>query len=593
MDCPQAASQANANTSPQTDLLQPTAIGRLGTLSPTQQTLLARQLSQQFQQWKQARSALESNWRACWDAYLCDLKPLSTVSEESTADRSRVVRPLLYEAVETIQANLLNTLFPAGGRFFSVVGQTEADHDKARLIEEFMRQQLDTMQFEERYALFLKQAIITGNSVAALPWKRMQRQQTVHYPVEVLGILAGTRPVVETLTLYDGPAFEVVDIFDFVIDPAATRFEEATVIRRLSKTLSDLKQAGVYHNLQQLEQQHPTGSDSRTSCSPPWKPLKQTVMESEALRPPDVTIYEAWGDFLVEGTVYANHVCVASDSGVLLRFEPNPYDCGQKPFVFTSFIPLPNEVYGLGAIEKTLGLQHAVNTLTNQKLDVINISINNPFTYLINDDVFDPETVVTRPGALIPVKSHDTLRPIQYLNNFTVAFQEIADLKAEVQEATGAFKYFTGAAENTSLQGRTATEVQALVQGGNQKYSSLLAHLEHESLEPFLNMAFAHMQQFVQEDRMVRFVNGQGQWCFESLPQALLRASRCQFRISGARAGFLKQQELEGIVTFLKLLREAPAQLLQQIDVMELYRRIYRRLGFKDEDIIFHASTRQ
>src|SRR5262249_17304428 len=150
-----------------------------------------------------------------------------------------------------------------------------------------------------------------------------------------------------------------------------------------------------------------------------------------------------------------------------------------------------------------------------------------------NDDVFDPETMVTRPGALIPVKSHDTLRPITYLQNYAAAYNEIADLKAELQEATGALKYSTGS-DNAAHQ-PTATEVSALVAGGSQKLSSFLAHLEHSSLVPFLRIVFECARQFVSEPECLRMIGPDGVVEYREILPQLLKLSDCHFRIDGSR----------------------------------------------------------
>ena len=200
---------------------------------------------------------------------------------------------------------------------------------------------------------------------------------------------------------------------------------------------------------------------------------------------------------------------------------------------------------------------------------------------MINDEIFDPETIVSKPGALIPVKSHDTLRPVQYLNNYTVAFQEIADLKAEIQEATGALKYFSGSADTlSSLNSRTATEVSALVQGGRQKFNSLLSHLEHTSLEPYLNMAFSFCKQFLKKYKATYLNN-------ENFPM-LLKTSDCSFKVSGSRELSLRNQEIEAIAGFIRLIQGVP-ELSNQVNLLSLVKRLYRHLGFSDEEEVFLA----
>jgi hypothetical protein len=361
----------------------------------------------------------------------------------------------------------------------------------------------------------------------------------VQQPITLLGATLGYRTEWQNVLTYNGPSFDVVDLFDVLIDPSVAKFEDATLIRCLEKPLHQLKQNPAYSNLENLTPKTPLPDAHKTA-------RKQAVgLQSNLNHGPSDTIelLEVWGDVWIDGTVYPNMVAVVANGERLIRFEENPYDHGQKPFVFTSLIPIPNELYGIGAIEKCLGLQHAINTLTNQKLDVINLSINNPFTYLINDDVFDPNTLVTRPGALIPVKSHDTLRPIQYLNNFTVAFTEIADLKAEVQEATGALKYFTGSDGGSG--GRTATEVSALVNGGAQKFNHFIAHLENTSLEPFLEQVLENAKQFLQQPETLRVSRDDGSLKFLDILPDVLRQAQCSFRIDGSASVAAEGKELD------------------------------------------------
>lgn len=550
---------------------------------------LAQSVASDFRQWKQARAQLETKWRECWEAYLCDVRGLYTEPDAAHADLSRIARPVLYEAVEAIHSNLLNAMFPANERFFSVVGKTEADHRNALVIEEFLGSKMEALGFFEKYGMFLKQAIITGNTVAAVPWRRKTRKRRTQQPVTLFGVTVGYSQVEREELYYNGPEFEVIDIFDLCIDPDQPDFEKAKVIRKVERSLRELQANPAYANLQDVR---PGGGsvsvdDSHKQSRRRSFGIEDHVAGQSSHRQDAVTLLEAWGDFQVGDTVYENYVCVVANESTVIRFEPNPYDCGMKPFIFTSFIPVPNEVYGIGAIEKSLGLQHAINTLTNQKLDVINISINNPFTYLINDDVFDPETMITRPGALIPVKSHETLKPIQYLNNFTVAFEEIADLKAEAQEATGAFKYFTGS--DTDRFKRTATEVNALVSGGSQKFSSFLGHLEHTSLEPFLRIVFEHARQFVREPECLQVTGPDGSLAFRQLLPDLLKATECRFKINGSKGLVIRNDEITAISAFLELAQQDP-ELRRNINLVALYKKLYRRLGFKDEADIFQPQ---
>ncbi|MEM0951491.1 MAG: portal protein [Cyanobacteria bacterium P01_H01_bin.74] len=568
------------------------------------EAVLVDSICHNFSEWKKARTGLEAQWQACWEAYLCELNPLfiqdsTSFSREHEHDRSRVARPVLYEAVEAIHSHLLNGLFPASEKFFTVMGQTEGDMQNSQLIESFLQQKLEDANFIEQYALFLKQAIVTGNSVAALPWHTQKQRRPVEVPIKAFGVTINYETQWQDCIQYDGPKFDVLDIFDVVMDPETTDFTQAKLIRKVSRTLSELKENPAYTNLDKITFDCPESHiplDNAPIRNPVYrhhglraKPVdhKAThpLQKKDTTREPQVTVLEAWGDFWVNDTLYANHLCVIAGK-TLIRFEPNPYHHQLKPFVFTNFIAIPNALYGIGAIEKSLGLQHAINTLTNQKLDVINLSINNPFTYLTNDDDFDPANMVTRPGALIPVKSHETLKPIRFLNNFTVAFQEIETLKAEIQEATGALTFFTG---GESDRKRTATEVSALVRGGTQKFSSILSHLEKTSLLPALQLIYRQAKQFVSHPQPIRCTCDNGNPKFETLTPAMIRQSGCQFKIDGSKGLLLKEQELTAISNFIALVEKSP-DIKASINLHALYKKIYRRLGFADEAEIFSGN---
>ncbi len=342
--------------------------GLLESLTGETQGALAKSVSNDYKRWKQSRARLENRWKECWEAYLCDVKGLYTEAEEPRSDRSRIARPVLYEAVEAIHANLLNALFPVNERFFTVLGKTETDQRNASLIEEFLRNKLEDAGFVEKYALFLKQAIITGNTVAAAPWRKSRQQRTVNKPVRLFGMTVGYQKVSRETVTYNGPDFEVLDMFDFLIDPDATDFEQAKLIRRVDRSLLSLKGNPVYHNLDRVKPNETNAWDASESNKNSRRKafgLDETPQENNESMDTKVTLLEAWGDFIIGDTVYENHVCVIANQDTVIRFEPNPYEHGMKPFVFTSFIPVPNEVYGIGAIEKSLGLQHANEAYTH------------------------------------------------------------------------------------------------------------------------------------------------------------------------------------------------------------------------------------
>lgn len=564
----------------------------LNTLSPAEQTSFASGIQELFTSWKQQRQGLEKTWECCWQAYLAntaedaDTTPLLNKTYYTPTEQSKVAglnRPLVFQSVEALHANIMATLFPPNGKFFTVVGKTETDHQLAKpMLEDIMQNKLETAGFQEAFSLYLKQLLICGTSILSVPWKKETQLTETWQPIKKLGMTVGYEPLTTETVVYDAPEFEVLNMKHVYLDPQAKNPQRATLIHQLEKTLAELEQQGWYSNLstvqEQLRQLREQLQNSYTATTP--------------LQAEKITLLECWGDFQFDGTVYHNHVAtVISETNTLIRLEPIGYRNGEKPFIVGTLTPIPHQLYGLGAVERSLGLQNAINLLTNQKLDALNLSIHPPFTYLIQDDLFDPTHLSTKPGALIPVKDHNTLRPLPMPNsNLPLAYEEIQDLKQEILETTGSLRLMTNTNQATIGGNPTATEINAYLQSGERKYSQLLSHLEQTSVEPLLNKVFAHLQQFWQEPETLRFIQPDGSVLFKPVQPKHIKRLQVFFKMMGSRGFLQTQQELNNMLFFIKILQSLP-QVGRVINFVELAKTIYNKIGLKDSNAVFIEPT--
>ncbi len=523
------------------------------------------------------RQEKERIWKSCWKAYRCELENPT----EKDADRNEVARPIIFQAVENLHTTIMSQLFPKSGRFFHVFGQRQHDHHDAELLETVLHQKLATQGFQSAFGLFLKQLLITGNSVMMMPWHYEERLQKRQVPIKRLGLTVGFTTESQKVMSEQGPRFEVLNIRDVYIDDTLKTWQDGILIRRIEKRLSQVLQEERYHN-----------KESLLTSFKQW--LKNQGHRKEMPVPQQsVTLLEVWGDLWVEETLYPNHVAVlVQETGTLLRFEAHGLEAGQAPFVFASLIPVPHEGYGVGAVEKSLGLQHAINALTNQKLDILNLCINAPFTYLLSDDVFDPLSMVYRPGALIPVKNHDTLRPLPMVaQNINVAFQEIEDLKVEILETTGSLRLMTGALEGSLSTPKTATEVNVLTANAHRKYDGMLMQLEQACLEPMLQLVYELAKQFWVYPEELRLVDeNTASVSYQSLSPDVLQRSCCDIRVLGSRGQLKKEEEFEGLLFFLKTMKEVP-EMMQRLNLDAIVKRMIRYLGFRDEELLTSPQT--
>src|SRR5262249_25542855 len=116
-----------------------------------------------------------------------------------------------------------------------------------------------------------------------------------------------------------------------------------------------------------------------------------------------------------------------------------------------------------------------------------------------------------------------------------------------------------------------------------------LSHLEHTSLEPFLNLVFEYARQFISQPEPLRVSQSSGPKYQAMLPE-ILKSAKCCFRIDGSSGQVFKEQELQALMMFLRA-AESSSAIRGQVDLLTLYRKIYRRLGFMDEAEIFRSMS--
>ena len=546
-------------------------------LNPDDEKAFVESVLNELNTRREVRQDKESTWKACWKAYHSEMTVTPTKQQ---ADRNQVARPIIFQAVENLHNTIMSQLFPKSGRFFHVFGQGQADQEDASRLETLLHHKLATQDFQSAFGIFLKQLLVTGNSVMMMPWHYEHGKRLRQVPIKRLGLTVGYAPQEQDVLLEQGPRFDVLNIQDVYIDETVKDWREGTLIRRISKRLSQVLQEPRYIHTEAIA----VALKDLTKNDPKLNKLPSAEQP--------LTLIELWGDVWINGRSYENHVAVVvEETGTLIRFEPHGLQSGQAPFVFARLIPVPHEGYGIGAVEKSLGLQHAINALTNQKLDILNLCINSPFTYLLNDDVFDPLSMDYRPGALIAVKNHDTLRPLPLVaQNITVAFQEIEDLKIEVMETSGSLRLMTGVLEGSSSTPRTATEVNTISENAHRKYDGMLMQLEQDCLEPMLQLVYELSKQFWIYPEELRFVENQGSTArYEAISPEVFQRSCCDIRVLGSRGQLKEEQELESILFFLKTMQSWP-ELLPRLNMDAIVKRIIRNLGFRDEELLRPAD---
>ena len=361
-------------------------------------------------------------YKKCDDGYNAVLKP-SEIEWQSDLHP-----PYALQIIDVIESNIVDDepdvrVLPAQPQYA----------DGAELLSHILKQQRYKDNFSEKYALFVKQALIRGISVAKIPWlEEWRRVPTPGYKPDPLGM----RKPFETVPYRQQPGFVNVDVNHFLWDCNATNLDDAEyVFFRTYESKRSLEAAGVYENLDQIEEQ--------TNMS----------LEDQKERRGRVEVVEWWwrdGD-MMRLTVIANRQ-------VIIRDCASPFWHGQFPFVVANIMPTPFNFRGKSIVEIINDLQIALWELQNQRIDNSKFMAN---AAMFVDPNTEQQDLRLYPGAVIPLRPDQVQAWVPNISILQPSVQAEEMLKGDLQNITGAVGYLSGAS-NTQIDQTTATGISVI-----------------------------------------------------------------------------------------------------------------------------------
>lgn len=555
-----------------------------------------------LQHFQTARNEREDIWLECWAMYFGNQYSMDeirqrvyqTVGDVSNNWRHRVSTGKAFENVETIMSHMMAAFFP-NRDWFEAVPVSPGYMELAELIKKYTHKKLHESNFITHWQSFLRQLLITGSSVIALPWRRETIKWKKKVPIEqIITNQDGTfnhgeklrfRTVEEDKIIQNCPDFETLDMFDCYFDPKAISVRDSDFIRRVVKTkaeMIDLFDAGYYTGLSKYEivaAKPFYGSDYTSAERQVLKHFEGIEVEGGYSWADHVELWEYWGDITINGTTYRD-VCATICNSTMVRFENNPFWCG-KPFVFGTYIPINRSVNSLGVIEPTLGLLHEMDILTNQRLDNLELSVNSMWEH-VDDGTLAQEDIYSEPGRVFSVTQQGTISPIQMPNQFVITYDEQTVLEQRIDKNTGTG---AGISANASRNAErvTATEIRAVREAGGSRLSIIHKHIEETALIPCLNKVFRLFQQFVEGEEIIR-VSGKnpGDYDFFAVGVEDLQND---FLLTPVGADHVadKEFEISQRLQFLQIVSQQP-EMSQHINYYNFMLDLARRMGLDDID---------
>lgn len=380
-----------------------------------------------------------------WSAYKGELKPNQNAAQWT----SKLHPPFVNSIVETTLSGLLDGKFAYKVRplpRFWEPGEYERYAEGAKAHEILHAHQLRADRFDEKQRPFALQEAIAGLTVMKTSWKRerVERPELVVDPTGLISEQMGT------VTVYDGPCSEVVDVRDFFWHEAAVDIQRSSVVaHRVYMTFEELKageKAGRFQNVDELkESKDPSGeSNERTQMKDNRKRSKDMIEVLEIWwREPDGIKVVVLGNRRVE----------------LKPARNNPFWHGEYPFVTCSTRPDLFTLLGMSQVERIAHLQEAYWDLENQTRDNLRL-INNAIFAVNTTMVADPAANEFAPGELWPVQgpveeAYKSFSPDPMSTQ--ISLPHLERISSTMQNLAGGVP-FTSTSEARNVGANTATE---------------------------------------------------------------------------------------------------------------------------------------
>jgi hypothetical protein len=255
------------------------------------------------------------------------------------------------------------------------------------------RPQIDKMGMNVILPEAVKEMCIYGTTILKVFWLKKEgnifQKEMVDENMPEIGTVTTDKEGI----IYNGPKCEVVDLYDFFIDPRATTIDEAEwVIHRTVRSyeyIMGMAKEGKYKNTQLLKDSSSFASndDQKSERRSAIGLSLPDTMKNQNL----VELLECWWD---------DRIVTIANRSIVIREDKNPYKHGKKPFVACVDQKVPHEFYGTGELEPIETLQYELNDRRNQRMDNVTLVLNRMWK-VVNGMGVDEDELVSGAGGVV------------------------------------------------------------------------------------------------------------------------------------------------------------------------------------------------
>lgn len=467
---------------------------------------------------------------------------------DNVTPRSNTFVPYPLSNVEQIVARVSEAYF-SFMPWFECKPRGQNDEGAAEAMQKVLEYKLHTANLMQKIEELIRNLCIYGHAGIKIDWdwdydtamapNPQYAMQTVQDPTtgqyiqqpvldqNGVPIIVAVRPQ-PTRVAHMRPRFTPIDVYDLLVDP-----DGGMSAHMADKTLGQLRR-------EQESSVAAAGQDPTGATQPLYFPDAFAQLDSRirAMEPDDpesviVRVAEFWNE--IDGTVtiqtfgkdteaiswkdlrasfrQASYTAwrrkLYGGEPILLYHGANPFAHKHSPILHTSFIKLPGEVFGLGAIEIISDLTESLNRFVNMVADNWNLGVNRRYAYDVNADIdHSALNMFNTPGGKVGVSGNpnEVIAPLPF---FTPQKQDYAilDLYKGMIEMTSGVSDFYGKGIGQPTNNRTATGISSVINETNFRFKLFIRNLELDVIQPLLQMSASLIQQYMTDQEEVRITD--------------------------------------------------------------------------------------
>ena len=479
-------------------------------------------------------------WRGIW----------ANEDKGRNSERSKLISPALQSAVESIVAEQEEAIF-GRKQWFDLVDNYEdrlAGQDKdLQELRMFLMDRFEQADVPSAISEMFLNAAIYGTGIGKIITETTNNKeieenvdQNVLQQVAQL-VQSGQIPPEQGQQLQQQAiSYDVVDKdrflvkiesispFDFVIDPAAKKIDDAEYCAHVAykpvHKIIEKQLEGIYReaDIKEVKAKDRTSGEQQDDSDGvkiieyfglvPESLLDVELDADEELVELDfgdqssdlengaATAYDTVGEDLVEAII-----TIANDS-VVLRAMRNPFWNEDRPLIAFQHDTIPDSFWGRGVCEKGYNSQKALDAELRARMDGLALTVH-PMMGVDVTRMPRSSSFTVSPGKSIPTNGNprEILSPFNFGQVDPAIFQSTGDLERMVQVSTGTSD--PSSPLNISPSNSTASGMSMSLSTAIKRSKKVLANIERNVIKPFLKKAAWRFMQFDEENFPVRDIN--------------------------------------------------------------------------------------